>query len=257
VTDPVAGAPDPFERLLELQDLDTHLSQLQHRRATLPSRAELVASQAALADLDRRSAVVGAQRDTLAARQAVLEEEIAAVNRRRSAIEERMYGARGTAARDLQAMDEEVKHLADRRRDLEDHELTLMEEQEPVDAELAELADRRLPVVAAIASLTATVAEEESAIDAELAEQATRRRVVAAALPDDLAARYETLRTRLKGMGAARLVGNHCDGCHLELPSVEIDRIRHLPPDAVVTCDQCGRILVRARASGTPPAGAD
>jgi predicted nucleic acid-binding Zn-ribbon protein len=26
---------------------------------------------------------------------------------------------------------------------------------------------------------------------------------------------------------------------------MELDRIRHLPPEEVVTCEQCGRILVR------------
>ena len=45
--------------------------------------------------------------------------------------------------------------------------------------------------------------------------------------------------------GAARLVGGSCSGCHLVLPSMEVDRIRKAPPDAVITCDQCGRILVR------------
>jgi predicted nucleic acid-binding Zn-ribbon protein len=52
------------------------------------------------------------------------------------------------------------------------------------------------------------------------------------------------LRTRLKGTGAARLIGHRCDGCHLELSSAEVERIRATTPDSVVTCDQCGRILV-------------
>ena len=62
--------------------------------------------------------------------------------------------------------------------------------------------------------------------------------------PTALADRYETLRARLKGTGAARLVGSHCDGCHLELSSVEVEKIRALPPGEVATCEQCGRILV-------------
>ena len=47
-----------------------------------------------------------------------------------------------------------------------------------------------------------------------------------------------------KGTGAARLIKNRCDGCHLELSSVEVERIRALPPGEVATCEQCGRILV-------------
>ena len=83
-------------------------------------------------------------------------------------------------------------------------------------------------------------------IDAALAEAIRSRAAEAALLPTALADRYETLRARLKGTGAARLVGSHCDGCHLELSSVEVEKIRALPPGEVATCEQCGRILVPA-----------
>jgi len=68
---------------------------------------------------------------------------------------------------------------------------------------------------------------------------------VAAQVPAELLARYERLRAKLAGTGAARLVGESCGGCHLTLPAMEVDRIRRAPPDEVLTCDQCGRILVR------------
>jgi predicted nucleic acid-binding Zn-ribbon protein len=48
----------------------------------------------------------------------------------------------------------------------------------------------------------------------------------------------------MKGVGAARLIGHRCDGCHLELSPVEAEHIRALPDDTIATCDQCGRILV-------------
>jgi predicted nucleic acid-binding Zn-ribbon protein len=32
-----------------------------------------------------------------------------------------------------------------------------------------------------------------------------------------------------------------------------VDHIRRMPPDEVVTCDQCGRILVREAAVPPPP----
>ena len=67
----------------------------------------------------------------------------------------------------------------------------------------------------------------------------------AAGVPPELLARYEALRAKLGGTGAARVVGGSCGGCHLVLPSMEVDRIKKAPPDAVITCDQCGRILVR------------
>jgi predicted nucleic acid-binding Zn-ribbon protein len=121
-----------------------------------------------------------------------------------------------------------------------------MEEQEPLDAQFDELSAEQAEVTGSLETLRVKVTEAEKEIEADLAEAVPQRAREAAGLPPDLAERYERLRTRLKGTGAARLIGNRCDGCHLELPSVEVDRIRHLAPDEVVTCDQCGRILVRA-----------
>jgi predicted nucleic acid-binding Zn-ribbon protein len=37
----------------------------------------------------------------------------------------------------------------------------------------------------------------------------------------------------------------NCQACHLALPATEVDRIRHLPADALVRCEHCGAILVR------------
>jgi predicted nucleic acid-binding Zn-ribbon protein len=82
-------------------------------------------------------------------------------------------------------------------------------------------------------------------IDADIASQGEARLAAAATVPADLLTRYERLRATLAGTGAARLVGGSCSGCHLTLPAMEVDRIRKAPPDEVITCDQCGRILVR------------
>jgi predicted nucleic acid-binding Zn-ribbon protein len=46
-------------------------------------------------------------------------------------------------------------------------------------------------------------------------------------------------------MGAARLIGGNCQACHLSLPATEVDRIRHMAPDAIARCEHCGAILVR------------
>jgi uncharacterized protein len=122
----------------------------------------------------------------------------------------------------------------------------IMVDQDPVNAALSELSDRKGPLQEKADALATEVAVHQSEIDTELAAARTARAAEAAELPAALSQRYEALRTRLRGTGAARLVGNHCDGCHLELPSVEVERVRRLPPGTVATCDQCGRILVRA-----------
>jgi predicted nucleic acid-binding Zn-ribbon protein len=215
-----------FERLLEVQDHDTAVDQLRHRRSSLPEQSELAGVESRLTRLESRAAEVQTGRDELGVRQAALEEQIEVSRARRTELERRMYGGQVTAARDLQAMDDEVKHLKRHISELEDREIEIMEALEPIDTELA----------------TASAVET---IDSGIASQGQARLAAAATVPPDLLARYEKLRTTLAGTGAARLVGASCSGCHLTLPAMEMDRIRKAPPDEVITCDQCGRILVR------------
>jgi predicted nucleic acid-binding Zn-ribbon protein len=234
-----------FHRLLEVQDLDTAIDQHLHRLANLSQRAELrtVAGRIAAIESDRSG--VAAERDELGARQFSLEEQISASRTRSSEIERRLYSGQVTAARDLQAMDEEVKHLARHVSELEDRELEVMELLEPLDSRLATIDGELAGLGTQADELQRSIAEQESEIGSDLARERTERDRLAAEVPADLLSRYEQLRTRLGGTGAARLVGGSCGGCHLQLPAMELDRVKKAPPDAVIYCDQCGRILVR------------
>ena len=242
---PGEGGSEPLEVLLEVQQRDTVIDQLRHRRATLPERARLTEVDRRLAALDARAKEVRAQRDELGGRQDALEAQIEAARTRRATLEKRLFSGQVAAARELQAMSEEVKHLGRHISELEDRELELMEALEPVDGELQESEVLRDALDAEGARLRDAIGGAEAELDAELGAVAQERAATAAGMRADLLSRYEQLRTKLGGTGAARLVGGSCSGCHLALPSMELDRIRKAPPDAVITCEQCGRILVR------------
>jgi hypothetical protein len=235
---------EDLERLLAVQDLDTSITQLEHRRQALVETSGLAAVEAQLAALEAERADAAARRGVLTATQKEFEEQIAGISERRGVVEKRMYAATSSSARDLQAMNDEVRHLTEHRAELEELELVAMLEQDPIDAELAALSERAAPLEAQAVELRQQVAEAEVEIDAALAEATSSRGAEAVLLPTALSERYETLRARLKGTGAARLVRSHCDGCHLELSSGEVEKIRALPPGEVATCEQCGRILV-------------
>jgi uncharacterized protein len=235
---------DALEHLLAVQDADTTITQLQHRRDALPETTGLRGVEAQLASLDSERAEALGRRDVLAATQKDLEAQIAVITERRQGIEQRMYAATGSSTRDLQAMNDEVVHLTDRRAELEELELVSMLEQDPIDAELNALDERAAPLRTQADELRVEIVHRQEDIDAELAVAGSARAAEAAQVPTALVDRYETLRARLKGTGAARLIKNHCDGCHLELSSGEVERIRALPHGEIATCEQCGRILV-------------
>jgi len=234
-----------FETVLEVQNHDTTIDQLRHRRSSLPEQAELASVEARLSILENRAHEIQGVRDELGGRQASLEEQIELARTRRTELERRMFGGQVSAARDLQAMDEEVKHLARHVSELEDREIEIMEQLEPIDTDLGAVSTERDMLRSDRLRLQAAIAAAVDGIDADIVAESGARLAAAAAVPADLLARYERLRTTLGGTGAARLVGGSCSGCHLSLPAMEMDRIRKAPADEVILCDQCGRILVR------------
>jgi predicted nucleic acid-binding Zn-ribbon protein len=235
---------EPLEALIQVQAHDTLLDQLRHRVGTLPERAELRAVEERRATVAAELAQVQARVDDLAGRQRQLEEQITAAADRRHVIERRMESGDVPTARDLQAMDHEVQQLGARQARFEDEEIALLEEEEPIDAVLSEHQAAAAALDAERDRLRAAIAVAEEEVQASIVEEEAQRRASAVDLPTALAERYEFLRSRLGGVGAARLVGDRCDGCHLTLPSVDVERIRNLPPEQFATCTQCDRILV-------------
>jgi predicted nucleic acid-binding Zn-ribbon protein len=233
-----------LEDLLAVQGFDTTSDQLRHRRAHLPERAELAASQSKLRALDQQAGAVQAQRDELTRNEKRLEDEIAMVREKAEQTNKTLYSGSINIPRELTALQDEIQALTRRQRQLEDQELELMEQAEPLDAELVTFATDRATLDDQAIGLMARIAEEEVSIDAELAEVTAKRSEAAALIPAELLQEYESLRGALSGIGVARLSGNRCEGCHLTLSAVDVDRIRHEPPGTVAHCTECSRILV-------------
>src|ERR1700722_17919626 len=120
--------------LLALQELGTEGDQLRPRRAHLPQRARLDEVTAALTAVESEGATVTAQRDDLARRQGEIEAELAILEKRAADLDARMRSGSVSAARDLQAMADQVQSLHRRRSDLEDSDLEIMEQLDPLEA---------------------------------------------------------------------------------------------------------------------------
>jgi predicted nucleic acid-binding Zn-ribbon protein len=245
--EPVEAPPAhlmPLQQLLIVQEHDLALDRLRHRRSHLPEREALSRVDRDLAGLSTRLEQAGSEQASLAGRQAELEKAIDATNARVGVIEKQLYGDRNVAFRDQQAMAAEVTSLKERRSQLEEDEIAVMEELEPVDAHLAELKAQRDAVAGERERLRSAIAMAEGVLDGEMAAVDTVRGHAVSGLPEDLFAEYEKLRARFGGIGVSRLVGGSCSGCHLTLPATELDHIRHASLGDRFHCDQCGRLLV-------------
>jgi uncharacterized protein len=241
------AAPADQARLLDLQDLDSTLSRLDHRRRTLPEAARV-------AELAERAATLEQDAVILRTRVSDLDREVARAEReveqvRGRADRDRARLAAGTgSSKDLVGLQHELETLAARQRDLEDVELEVMERRE-ADAERLAAVERELAEVGAeLAEATAARDRALGEIMAEGRRVAGERTSTVAGIDTGLVTLYDRLRASRGGVGAARLAGGRCDGCHLDIPSSDLAAIRALPPDEVVRCEECGRILVRTEA---------
>lgn len=246
----VKASPDAQLRLLELADLDAELGRLDHRRRTLPETAELERLTARNAQI--KDAITRADTDLadLDREQARAERDVDQVRVRIDKDQERLDGGKVSSARELESLQSEVVSLRRRQGDLEEIVLELMERREAAQAARDAAGAEQQTAAAEIAAVTAS----RDAALAEIDEQATKasqaRASIAAGVPAELVALYDKLRDTHGGVGAAMLRRGRCEGCHVSLSTVDLNAIRSAPPDEVVRCEECRRILVRTAESG-------
>jgi predicted nucleic acid-binding Zn-ribbon protein len=233
-----------LERLLDVQAHDTHTDQLRHRRATLPDRERVAAAEADVAKIDQDVARLDSERGELTRTQKRREDEIGSFDERIASVDRTLYGGAVRNPRELQAMQDDLESMRRRRSSIEDEVLELLDQIEPLQKELDRLGTQRATVTQQLDVANDTLVAAEAEIDAQLASVDAERAASVDGLPAELLAEYERLRSVRSGIGVARLVGNRCDGCHLTLSAVELDRIRRADPSELIYCEDCGRLLV-------------
>ncbi|MCR2761909.1 C4-type zinc ribbon domain-containing protein [Microbacterium sp. zg.B48] len=240
------ASPADQRRLLEVAELDTRIRQVDAVRRNPPQATrvqELIARRQELAqELATRLGV----RDDLRADLARIESDVAVVDARRARDADRL--ASTSNMKEAQGLESELGSLARRKGDLEDAQLELMERLEMADAAVATqealIAETNAEGATLSAEAKRVVAESSAAFDA-----ATRdRAAVAGSIAADLLALYE--RTAVRSSGAALLRRGTCEGCRMVLAGTDLQALRQAPEDAVVTCPECGCILVRTEESG-------
>ena len=233
------------DALLDLQALDVETRQLNHRRAALEQRVKL---DDALAEQARRQGeidTVAAARLEVSNRQKKAEAEAQMVSDKADVDESKLYGGEVTGLKDLEALQHEIAMLRERQGSFEDVALEAMMEAEELQDRVAALERARTSIDEVITGLRGEIAEAEAEIDAQLADVAAKRVEVAAAVAPELVAEYERREPAFGASTVARFDGSNCTGCPSSMPAMEVDRIKHLDGDVPVDCQECGRIVLR------------
>ncbi|EST37182.1 hypothetical protein N566_14390 [Streptomycetaceae bacterium MP113-05] len=244
------AAPADQIRLLDVQDLDTRLTQLAHRSRSLPEHEELQTLEADLTQLRDLLVAARTEESDAAREQTKAEQDVDQVRQRAARDQKRLDSGMVTNPKDLESLQSEITSLAKRQGDLEDVVLEVMERRESAQERATELADRAEAVEAKVTDATTRRDTAVQDIDAETGTVRKEREVVAGAVPADLLKLYEKIREQQGGVGAAKLYQRRCEGCRLELNITEVNDVRAAAADSVVRCENCRRILVRTPESG-------
>ena len=245
-----ASAPVPptsrLGILAQLQDLDVRLEQIDHRVAHLPDREVRAGINSQLTALGSQMAALDARIGALERQQRRHEDEVAGIESKRAQNTERLYESHLTSPKEAEALTAEAEALGQRQIEIEDQILELMEQIEPLNSERDGLARRQSEAEARRGEVDAAIAAAERESEAERDGVLVEREALAASADPELISVYEQRRATARGEPVVgRLTGTTCSACHLEIPSVEYERIARLEPDELAECPQCGALLVR------------
>ena len=224
--------------LYAVQLTDIAISQAQHRLAHLPESASYqlakTSSQNAIAELatlDKESSDAGNEIAGLEKQAHEIDSTLARLHKQMKTI---------IAPREAEALQHEITTCQDNRSALDDRELELLEVVERCDKESVALGSRVESTREALAAAEQLLRAARAAVHAEIAHLTEQRSAQSLVVPPSLLSTYDAKRKHRPDGAVSKLNGPTCSGCHLDLPTSEINRLHKLPADELPECPHCG-----------------
>ncbi len=237
------AAPSDQLQILDIQRIDFALETLRNKLAVLPEIAELLSVSQRLVVV--RDLAVAAETQISDIKRELLraEADVEQVVTRLERDEKRMSDGSANP-KELEKLQHEVQTLTSRRSELEEVELEIMLRVDSIKERLGELRAEEVTLSSNAEEIHRRKANAGEKIEAEISSLTEERKAISTTVDEALFVLYEKIRGN-DGTGAAAMREGRCDGCHLPINSVEISRIKSLPSDEVVRCEECRCILVR------------
>ncbi|MFI7483068.1 zinc ribbon domain-containing protein [Kocuria sp. M1R5S2] len=241
------ATPEQQRALLELERVDARLRRIAGRIVELKNDPEVAAA------LQLRARAITAAQELDAGEQEIrrrLDEAEQKVARVQASIEkDRKRLEQGGTMKDLMGLQHEIETRTRQLAEAEEAELEIMQELDDAVAHRARITPRLKEADADARRRVAARDEEGRSLTEERAGLAGPRAAAAEAVGNaPLLARYERIRT---GRGAARpaaaeLRGTTCGACGTALSPADAASFASSAADEVLTCPECGVIVVRA-----------
>ena len=178
-----------------------------------------------LADLDKQ------QRD--------MEWETEGLRNKIAQLNDKLYGGKVKNPKELLGFEQEAEILKASLRQKEDHLLDLMADIEEKQDKVKSDTKRLKQLEKEWQKTQEELGQKRAEIEDELSHLNQERQALTSGIEPKSLELYEVLRSR-KGLAIVRVEQGRCQGCRLNLPVSEWQRVR---TGALVQCSSCGRIL--------------
>ena len=230
-----------IQLLYQLQQLD---SEMQEKKGRLGDVLRAQKETDALLQARKRAKTAVSTHKTALAAQKTLRQEMDILDSNKKRAEQRLYSGNVKNPKELSDLQHKIDSLGRRRTVLEDDMLELMiavdeaeEEQQAADAHLAETeADWKAD--------QADLEKEKHTLALRLHKLGQERKAKTPLIEAALLKKYNSIIARKGGLAVARLRGDQCSGCRLNVSSQVMKRVNE---GEIVECHSCGRLLAPIR----------
>ena len=227
------------QQLYRLQQYDTEITRKKQR---LTEVVQLQRETAELLAARKRFAAAADEVAKWTTAQTDLNLELARVNDEAKRSNNRLYSGQVTNPKELEDLQHKVEALGRRRAVLEDEVLEAMIMLEDGQAEF-ESAQTNLRDIEAVWEQSQTsLRAEQNELALELHGLIRERETQKDRIEPKALAEYESIRARSNGLAVVAFANNACTGCHV---TVSANKALQVERGERVTCNGCGRILVR------------
>ncbi len=237
------ASPEQQSLILELQLLDNEIMQANTKLKSLPEVEQLLHIDKRIITATDEVATVKLEADQISLELRRGEVDVETVTDRIKKDEERLASGNATP-KELEQTQHEIQTLKKRQLALEEIELEIMVRSEAVTERSKVLSTDLTSLETLKAEINQRLTAATNEINSLITIKQKDREAVAVKIEKVLLDLYEKIRAS-SGVGAAALVGSKCNGCNLAINAVEMQRIKTLPLDEVLRCEECRRILVR------------
>jgi predicted nucleic acid-binding Zn-ribbon protein len=228
---------DAIERLLALQDRDQKLRTLRLELQAVPteiaSKQKLIADSAARLDLARtRAKAIEVEKKSLQGEAASKRDQIA------------RYKTQQLQTRkneEYTALTHEISNVENLIAQIEDKELTLMEEADSLAPAIASADKTHADEKARLEGQIALLREKEGNLKTRIDEVQKNRASAVEGIDEELLERYERLFETKNARAVVAVEHDVCTGCHMKITAQTSLALRS--DKSIVSCPQCGRLL--------------